>query len=50
MTQIGRNLLADVADAGSNVKFLVRDRDTKFCAAFDALLADEGIRTIRTPV
>lgn len=50
MTQVGRNLLADVTDAGSRVKFFLRDRDTKFCAAFDSLLAGAGISTVRIPV
>ncbi len=31
-------------------KFLLRDQDTKFTAAFDAIFASEGIRAVRTPV
>jgi transposase InsO family protein len=50
MTQIARNLTAEIRDAGSKVKFLVRDRDTKFCAPFDTILEDENIRTVRTPI
>jgi transposase InsO family protein len=48
--QIGRNLLGDLGDTGARGKFLIRDCDTKFSACFDRLLADAGIRTVRTPV
>jgi putative transposase len=30
-------------------RFLVRDRDTKFTASFDALFADAGIDVLRSP-
>jgi putative transposase len=28
---------------------MIRDRDTKYTAAFDAMLADEGIEVVKTP-
>ncbi|MEV4362670.1 integrase core domain-containing protein [Nonomuraea sp. NPDC049625] len=48
--QLGRNLVMDLQDAGSSAKFLVRDRDAKFTAAFDAVLAGAGVRIIKSGV
>jgi transposase InsO family protein len=50
VTQMARNLLMDLDDGVRRVKFIVRDRDTKFTAAFDAVFAAAGIRTLRSPV
>ncbi len=43
-----RNLIADVGERAAPFKFLIRDRDTKFTAAFDAVFAAFGARTIKT--
>jgi hypothetical protein len=45
-TQLARNLAAELAKAGCRFTYLVRDRDTKFTAAFDAVFASIGIRTL----
>jgi hypothetical protein len=44
--QQARNLLMDLDEQTHRVKFLIRDRGSNFTAAFDAVLADVGIRTV----
>ena len=48
--QVARNFCAELEDAGRRVRFLVRDRDTKFTAGFDEVFASVGAETILTPV
>jgi putative transposase len=48
--QQARNLLLDVGEQASRFKFPLRDRDSKFTAAFDAAFAGNGTRVIKTPV
>ena len=50
VVQLGRNLVMDLEDAGASARFLIRDRDSKFTAAFDAVLADAGIEIVTTGV
>ena len=50
VAQVARNFCADLEEAGRQVRFLIRDRDTKFTAGFDELLASVGADIILTPV
>ncbi len=45
-TQQARNLMMDLGEQADRVKSMIRDRGSNFTAAFDAVLADAGIRTV----
>lgn len=50
MAQAARNLVMDLQDAASSARYLIRDRDGKYPALFDAILADGGITVVRSGV
>ena len=51
--QQARNLIMDLGEQAHRATFIIRDRGSNFTAAFDAVLAGAGIRTVlcnvRTP-
>ncbi|GAA1949979.1 hypothetical protein GCM10009838_01320 [Catenulispora subtropica] len=50
VAQAARNLITDLEDAGSPIRYLIHDRDGKFCAAFDEVLTEAGIQVVLTGV
>jgi putative transposase len=50
VAQQARNLLMEIGNDPGRFRFVIRDRDTKFTAAFDAVFAAEAIEMLITPV
>jgi putative transposase len=50
VTQQARDLLMDLDGHAEKIRFLIRDRDSKFVAAFDGVFESVGMRIIRSPV
>ena len=49
-TQLARNLIMDLQDAGATMKYLIRDRDSRYTRAFDNVFEDEGIAIVKTGI
>jgi putative transposase len=50
VTQQGRNLVFTMQEEERSVRFLIRDRDSKYSGPFDEVFRTEGVRVIRTPI
>jgi hypothetical protein len=49
VSQQARNLAMELDERMDSLRFLIRDRDTKFTAAFDEVLRAGGVRIIKAP-
>ncbi|MET7338783.1 hypothetical protein [Nonomuraea sp. NPDC005650] len=50
VTQAMKNLVMDLNDAGCRARFLLRDRDGKFPALMDEILAEADVQTVLTGI
>jgi hypothetical protein len=49
VAQASRNLLMDLDKRMDSFRFLIRDRDAKFTAAFDAVFTAAGLKIVKIP-
>ena len=49
VAQQARNLMTDPGQRARQFRFVIRDRDTKYTAAFDEVFTTEGIEVLRSP-
>ena len=49
MTQIARNAVDETSACLRVCRYLLHDRDSKFCAAFDEVLQSQGVDCLRLP-
>jgi transposase InsO family protein len=50
VSQAARNVVMDIEDAGCRVKYMIRDRDRKYPALLNAILADAGVKVVLSSV
>lgn len=49
ITQMARNAVGDATAALGQCRYVLHDRDAKFCSAFDDVLASERVQSLRLP-
>src|SRR4051812_1926523 len=49
INQMARNAVDDASGALRQCRYVLHDRDAKFCSAFDDVLASEGIQSLKVP-
>jgi len=50
ITQQAPNLLLALGEQDRRVRFVIRDRDAKFCRGFDDVVGSEGAQMLPTPL
>jgi hypothetical protein len=50
VTQQARDLMLLLGERGRQVRFVLRDRDAKFCRSFDDVFRSEGGEVLQTPL